>query len=123
MQCVKRTAISLKPKQPYLDWANGLDEGGVKIGPEFTPEENIYLIQDSSDPRVDLEMMLEPYYAAIFEEELGAWHRVEADWPRRRDLAMFLAWFDVEVHSLVLDLVGGWIRREPCWLPIPSAVI
>jgi len=25
---------------------------------------------------------------------------------------MFLARFDVEVYSLVLDLVGGWIRSE-----------
>ena len=28
---VKRTAISLKPKQPYLDWANSLEAGGVTI--------------------------------------------------------------------------------------------
>jgi hypothetical protein len=112
MRRVKRTAISLKPKQPYVDWANGLDEDGVKIGTEFTPEENIYLIADSTDQQVDLETLLEPYYQAIFEEELRAWHRIEADWPRRRDLKMFLAWFEVEVHSLVLDLVGGWIRSE-----------
>ncbi len=52
------------------------------------------------------------YYEAIFEEELGAWHRVEADWPRQRNLKLFLAWFEVEVHSLVLDLVDGWIRSE-----------
>ncbi len=89
-----------------------LDEDGVKIGPEFVPEENIYLIADSVDQVENLEALLEPYYEAIFEEELEAWHRVEADWPRRRDLPTFLAWFEVEVHSLVLDLVGGWIRCE-----------
>ncbi len=112
MRRVRRTAISLKAKQPYIKWANGLEAGGVKIGTEFTPEGNIYLIADSADQPVTLETLLEPYYAAIFEEELGAWHRVEADWPRRRDLTTFLAWFDVEVHSLVLDLVGGWLRSE-----------
>jgi hypothetical protein len=112
MRRVKRTAISLKPKQPYIDWANSLDGDGVKIGAEFSPEENIYLIADSVDQPDDLEMLLEPYYQTIFEEELGAWHRREADWPRRRDLTRFLAWFEVEVHSLVLDLVGGWIRSE-----------
>ncbi len=56
--------------------------------------------------------MLDRHYAAIFEEELGAWHRVEADWPTRRDLRTFLAWFEVDVHSLVFDLVGGWLRSE-----------
>ncbi len=112
MRRVKRTAISLKPKQPYIDWANGLEEGGVKIGTEFTPEENIYLIADGVDRPDNLETLLEPCYQTIFEEELGAWHRLEADWPRRCDLRMFLAWFELEAHSLVLDLVGGWIRSE-----------
>jgi len=60
----------------------------------------------------DLKTMLAPYYKAIFEEELVAWHRIEADWPQRRDLTTFMAWFEVEVHSLVLDLVGGWLRTE-----------
>ncbi len=83
MQRVKRTAISLKPKQPYLDWANSLDEDSVKIGTAFVPEENIYLIADSVDQQENLEALLEPYDEAIFEEELEAWHRVEADWPRR----------------------------------------
>ena len=68
MQRVKRTAISLRPKQPYLDWANGLEDDGVKIGGEFAPEENIYLIQDSVDRQNDLEALLEPYYETIFEE-------------------------------------------------------
>ncbi len=62
MRRVKRTAISLKPKQPYVDWANGLEEGGTKIGVDFTPEENIYLIADSVDQPDDLETLLEPHY-------------------------------------------------------------
>jgi hypothetical protein len=72
MRRVKRTAISLKPKQPYLDWANGLEAGGETIGTAFRPEANIYLIEDSPGQPLDLETLLERYYAAIFEEELGA---------------------------------------------------
>jgi len=112
MRRVKRTAISLKPKQPYIQWANGLDEDGVKIGIDFTPEENVYLLPDNEDQQYDLETLLAPYYQAIFEEELGSWHRVEADWPARRDLTTFLAWFEVELHSMVLDVVGGWLLRS-----------
>jgi hypothetical protein len=44
MRRVKRTAISLRPKQPYIQWANGLEEDGVKSGIDFTPEENVYLL-------------------------------------------------------------------------------
>jgi len=49
VQRVKRAAISLKPKQPYVDWANALEPGGVKMGTEYTPEETIYLITDEPD--------------------------------------------------------------------------
>jgi hypothetical protein len=48
----------------------------------------------------------------MFEEELNAWHRVEADWPQHRDFAMFQAWFEIEIHSLVLALKGGWLWTE-----------
>jgi hypothetical protein len=112
MRRVKRTAISLRPKQPYIQWANGLDEDGVKIGIDFTPEENGYLLPDNEVQQYDLETLMTPYYQTIFEEELGSWHRVEANWPARRDLPTFFAWFEVETHSMVLDVVGGWLRSE-----------
>jgi hypothetical protein len=91
MRRLKRTALSVTPKQPYIDWANGLEVGGVKIGPEFMPEQTIYLVEDTTDQVLDLRTLLEPYYAAIFEEELGGWHRRERAWPIQRDLSTFLA--------------------------------
>jgi hypothetical protein len=101
------------PKQLYIDWANGLETGGVKIGSEFMPEQTIYLVEDTTEQVVDLHTLLEPYDAAIFEEELGGWHRRDSAWPTRRDLSTFLDWFEVEVHSMVLDLRGGWwVRTE-----------
>ena len=112
MRRVKRAAVCVRPKQPYIDWANGLDEDGVKIGVEFMPDENVYLIDDMPEGSIDPEGLLEPYYAAIFEEELGAWHRVEAEWPQRRNFKTFQAWFEIEVHSMVLDLKGGWLWTE-----------
>ena len=113
MRRVKRAAVCIRPKQPYIDWANGLEEGGVKIGAEFMPAETVYMIDDLAEGSIDAEALLEPYYAVIFEEELGGWHRVEADWPKRRDFETFQAWFDMEVHSMVLDLPGGrWLGTE-----------
>jgi hypothetical protein len=55
---------------------------------------------------------LEPYSDIIFEEELNAWHRLEEDWPQERDFTLFQAWFEIEIHSLVLDLKGGWLWTE-----------
>jgi hypothetical protein len=112
MRRVKRAAVSIKPKQPYIDWANGLDESGVKIGTEYTPEETIYLVDDLPEGGLAAEIVLEPYFDSIFEEELNAWHRLEEDWLQERGFRLFQAWFEIEIHSLVLDLKGGWLWTE-----------
>ena len=59
MRLVKRTAITLKPKQPYFDWANHLDDG-PKIDAEASSEASIYLVEDDSDFEFDLEALLNP---------------------------------------------------------------
>jgi hypothetical protein len=104
--------VRVKPKQPSIDWANGLDEDGVKLGREYTPEGTIYLGDDLAKDGLDLELLLEPYFEIIFDEELNAWRRREEDWPQERDFALFQAWFEIEIHSLVLDLQGGWVWTE-----------
>ena len=94
----------MTPKQPYIDWAKALDKDGVQIGEDFWPERHVYLIDDISEVVFDREAILRPFFAAIFEEELNSWHRLESDWPSPRTLTTFLAWFEVEIHSMVLDL-------------------
>ena len=48
----------------------------------------------------------------IFEEELNGWHRLKSDWPPHRDLDTFLDWFEVQIHSMVLDLHQGRLKTE-----------
>lgn len=108
MRLVKRAAITVTPKQPYIDWANSLDEAGVQIGEDFQPERHVYLIGDVSEVfPFDRDVIVRPYFEAIFEEELNGWHRRVSDWPAPRTFELFLEWFDVEVHSMVLDLQGS----------------
>ena len=46
MRRVKRAAVNIKRSQPYIDWANSLEPGGVKIGVDFRPEGRVYLVED-----------------------------------------------------------------------------
>ncbi len=113
MRLVNRAAITVTPKQPYIDWANSLDDDGPRIEQDHLPERNVYLVADMGDYSVDTESVIKRYYRKIFEHELNAWHRVESDWPQERDLAAFMQWFDAEVHSMVLDLLTRRIGTEP----------
>ena len=89
MRRVKRAAVNIKPRQPYMDWATSLDPGGVKIGVDFMPEGRVYLVDDLTDGLLDVAAVVEPYHEQIWAEELGAWHRLEENWPRRRDFTTF----------------------------------
>src|SRR5438874_5738361 len=71
------------------------------IQPPTLPE----IWQDSDQPAI-----LEWCYDILFEEQLESWWTDEALWPKERDLKMFLDWFEVEFHSLVLDLCNEPIR-------------
>lgn len=66
MRQVKRAAVTVTPKQPYIDWANGLEEGGVKIGVDFWPERHVYLIEPIGDQPFEPEVIIRPYFETIF---------------------------------------------------------
>lgn len=112
MRLINRAAVIVKPKQPFVDWANSLDDDGVKFDPEKMIEHHVYLIDDIADYVFDIEVLVRPFYLMIFEEQLLGWHRVVDDWPADRSFEVFLDWFHVEINSMVLDLGKGRIKSE-----------
>ena len=99
---LNRSALIVRPKQPYLDWAAGLDDSGLV--PDVDGEKTIYLIPSFEDDR-EAWKFLEYFYTEVFERELDGWHTDESAWPPDRDFEMFQEWFDIELHSSVEDLV------------------
>ena len=98
---INRGVVIVRPKKPYIDWALSLDDSGV--APEYEGEKTVYLVPEYGD---DLEAMevLSQGYEVIFEQELSGWHMGESAWPKKRTFSMFREWFDIEMHSLILDL-------------------
>lgn len=98
---INRSALIVRPGQPYLDWAAQLDDSGLL--PEAENEKTVYLLPEYND---DVEAMniLADCFDIIFDSELGSWHTDESAWPKNRTFAMFREWFSVEFHSVVEDL-------------------
>lgn len=98
---INRSAVIVRPKQPYLAWADQLDNSGLL--PFVEGEQTVYLLPEYDD---DVEAMeiLSQGYDAIFETELEGWHTDESAWPTNRTFAMFREWFTVEFHSVVEDM-------------------
>lgn len=112
MRLVNRAAITIRPKQPYIDWANALDHDGPRMTLDHLPEQSVYLVEDIADFLVDTGSVIQRYFREIFKHELDAWHRVENDWPKNRDYGTFMEWFEVEVHSMVFDIHRGRLESE-----------
>lgn len=101
---INRGAVIIRPGQPYVDWAAGLDDSGILPDPNDEP--TIYLIPNYDDDAEAWELLAE-CYDAIFEAELEGWHTIESDWPSNRTFAMFREWFDITLCSCVEDLCAG----------------
>ena len=104
MYVANRSALLVRRKKPYIDWANGLDEDGPRLSLEEPLKDSTVYLVDEIGYHGDAQEVIGKYYSTIFEQELVAWHLVEKDWPQKRDLKTFQDWFEVEAHSMVLDV-------------------
>jgi hypothetical protein len=48
----------------------------------------------------------------IFEMQLSGWYNDPQIWPEKRTWSIFRKWFDVEIHSMIYDLVDKSIIRD-----------
>lgn len=103
MNIINRAALVVRPRQPYLDWAAGLDEESAEDARDLDQRASVYLVPEDPTGERDTPP-LDEFVAVIFEAELAAWEEDESTWPERRDLATFEAWFEVAGQPTVVDL-------------------
>ena len=112
MYQINRTVIVVKAKEPFLEWTERLPDPleGLTLA-QHNNDSNAYLfpVWDTYD---ELENLLVEVYDVIFGRELYSWHRNEREFPKNRTFAMFRDWFEVEHHSVVIDLLDEDIFAE-----------
>lgn len=94
---INRSAIIVKPKQPFIDWHNSLY-------PDSKMDEidvDIYLVDDNIN---DLENFLKKKFDKLFTMLLHDWHTNKKEWPQKRSYKMFNLWFRVEISETIYDL-------------------
>jgi hypothetical protein len=104
---IDRSAIILKPRQPFFDWINKLYSEEEPINE--VNDSNVYLVSDDID---DLEKWLIKKFDKFFMMELEDWHSNKKDWPKNRSYKMFKEWFDVSVSDFIYDLEKKPIIKE-----------
>ncbi len=103
---VNRSVVIVKAKEPFVRWLKSLPDPMDTSLEEINEDATAYLLPDySHDDEQD--EILRRYYPAIFDEQLDGWWTEERDWPPKRTYSLFTQWFDIEFHSLVIDLVDA----------------
>jgi len=105
MYTINRSIAIIRIKQPFVDWANQLPDTEFK--------------SSLDDFKTDCLAILIPGYQTdeeaigyIFIEKLYGWCTEEEWFPQDRTNEMFWQWFEVELHSIVMDSCMEPIEEE-----------
>ncbi len=103
---INRSAVTVRARQPFLDWLKSLPDPADVTLAEVNREPHVYLLPEYGVDD-EQEELLAAFHGLIFEERLEGWWTVREDWPPERDRETFKSWFDVEFHSVIHDLVDA----------------
>jgi len=105
MGMLNRSAVIVKPRQPYLEWARQDDAEGLaeSVFEGLHEEPSVYLLPEYEDPATQQEVLAE-FWPGLFEAMLEGWVTDEAYWPKKRTFEIFQEWFEVEWSPIVQDL-------------------
>lgn len=108
---INRAVAIIKPKIPFYQW---LATSDLSLGITFEElrEDCTAILIPEFVSKEEAIGYIEDIYEEIFEMELSSWVRDTKNWPKKRNLEMFREWFEVEIHSEVLDTVEGRIVKE-----------
>ncbi|WP_447894406.1 hypothetical protein [Vreelandella sp. GE22] len=106
MKLLNRSALSVRPTQPFVDWINALEptmgDDDLTLD-DVDRESTIYLIPEMDTPEA-LETFVRERFSDILETELSAWEEDESQWPRPLDWTLFQSFLHVEHSYLAVDL-------------------
>ncbi|MFW1677003.1 hypothetical protein ACFVYJ_04385 [Pontibacter sp. JAM-7] len=108
MKLLNRSAFVVLPKQPFVDWTNGLDVDADGLHQHLSLDEQrregtVYLIDEVVSEH-DFAQYLERCWQSIFQNELSAWDELGDLWPPTVDFDIFQQWFDVYPQIMAIDL-------------------
>ena len=112
MTSVNRCVAIIKPREPFYQWLMNVSDGYPGITLEEMRRDCLSLLVPELDREEEFLSFIKAMYECLFEFELGAWHLDETEWPQNRSFELFRKWFDIEIHSEVIDLLDEEIIKE-----------
>lgn len=112
MHLINRAVAVIKPRQRYFDWTRSLPDVLDELTLADLQRDCTTILIPEFDSLRESEAFIADMATHLFEIELDAWDHDTRTWPTNRDSHTFREWFDVEIHSMVLDAADEDITRE-----------
>ena len=93
---INRSAIILKPMQPFIDWCSNLYPDDL----DDIKKTRTYLISEDIE---DIDSWLTKKFDKLFSFELASWHPNKKEWPQKRNYKMFKEWFQIDISTMIYD--------------------
>jgi hypothetical protein len=103
MEYVNRSLAIIKPRQPFYDWLKDMPDWDFDLSLETLRVDCTALLLPEFEEPEGAVGYIDEIFERVFEMELASWYEDERVWPQKRSLKMFWEWFDVELHSMVID--------------------
>ncbi|MEY2829014.1 MAG: hypothetical protein RIQ33_872 [Bacteroidota bacterium] len=101
---INRSAIIIKPLQPFIDWCSNLYPEEL----EYIKKTRTYLISEDIE---DVDSWIAKKFDKLFTFELASWHENKKEWPQKRNYKMFKEWFQIDISILVYDFEKNAIQK------------
>jgi hypothetical protein len=101
---INRSAIIIKPMQPFIDWCSSLYPEDL----EGITATRTYLISEDIE---DIESWLAKKFDKLFTIELESWHTNKKEWPQKRNYKMFKEWFQIDISMMIYDFEKNPIKK------------
>ncbi len=113
MGLINRYALILRPKEPFVGWANGpeKDPREHQTLEEVREDPVVYLIPDMEWPGPTMDWVFENF-DYFFKSQLAQYWTDVKLWPQNRSVQMFKEWFDIEVFSVLDNVVEEAIEED-----------
>ena len=103
MKNLSLTMLSLRPKQPLVDWLNALGDSHEPLDLGLVRQEPTAILLPEFDSTTEAMHYVHRRAREIFESELAGWSSDRDTWPSKTDFRTFQKWFDLEFCSMVYD--------------------
>ena len=113
MKSLNRTALTIVALDPMKEWVNfklALDDPYTLE--EINSDSSIYLIDELDNPEDDIAKYITKNFLTLFTQELEDWTDDQSLWPTELTLNRFNTWFEIQPHSLIVDLGSKSLELE-----------